>query len=150
MRQYQETRHSPYLPAQLFALVADVERYPEFLPWCKAARVFNHSEGRITAELVISFAHITERYTSEIILDPPHTIEVTQLRGPFTHLRTLWRFHPAENGGTHIELLLEYRFKAKWLEALIGALFSKAAQKMAGAFTKRADALYAISRKDTA
>lgn len=135
-------QRSPYTPRQLFALVADVERYPEFLPWCRAARILEHKEGELLAELVISFKGFTESYTSRVVLTPPAAIDVTMTRGPFEHLVNRWRFTPEGQGGTAIEFFLDFKFRSRLLEALIGGLFEKATRKMAAAFTARADALY--------
>lgn len=141
MTSHHETQFSPYQPAQLFALVADVERYPEFLPWCRAARVLERDEKRMLAELVISFKHITEQYTSEITLTHPSEIRVTMVKGPFLYLSNHWRFTP-KDGGTEIEFTLDFKFKSVILDKLIGAFFTRATQKMVEAFRKRADALY--------
>ncbi|MDE3037408.1 MAG: type II toxin-antitoxin system RatA family toxin [Pseudomonadota bacterium] len=141
MTSHTEQQISPYSPQQLFDLVADVERYPEFLPWCRAARVLEHKDGEILAELVISFAHLTERYTSRVTLSPPDAIDAAMIKGPFTHLENRWRFTP-EGGGTRIDFFLDFRFRSKLLEKLIGGLFGKAAAKMTGAFKTRADELY--------
>lgn len=141
MPAYHEKRFSPYSPDQLFQLVADVDKYPEFLPWCRAARVFERNESRMVAELVVCFKHVCEQYTSEINLMPHSEISVKMIRGPFDHLTNFWRFVP-KNGGTEIEFTLDFKFKSIILEKLIGSLFGKATQKMAAAFLERADKLY--------
>lgn len=146
MPAHSETRYSPYTPQQLHALVLDVVRYPEFLPWCRAARILSReSEDRFHAELVISFRHLTERYTSQVTgsgdgREP--RISVQLVSGPFEHLRNEWRFTPAPEGGTTIHFLLDFKFKSRLLEMLIGNLFSRASEKMTEAFMARADALY--------
>lgn len=136
-----EQQFSPYSPQQLFDLVADVEKYPEFLPWCRAARILERKDGEFLGELVISFAHFSESYVSRVVLDPPHGIEVTMVRGPFEHLSNSWKFTP-ENGGTRIDFSLDFKFRSRVLEKLIGGLFSKATAKMVSAFKARADVLY--------
>lgn len=141
-----ETQISPYSPAQLFVLVADVERYPEFLPWCRAARILERGEGGMLADLIISFKHLTERYTSRVTLyppgDAPGQIDVVMTQGPFEHLENHWKFIPLPNGGTQIEFVLDFKFRSRLLEAMIGTIFSKATGKMATAFKQRADDLY--------
>lgn len=143
-----EIRHFPYSPRQLFDLVADVKNYPEFLPWCRAARVLEHGNGYFTAELVISFKHITEQYTSRVHLTPPErdhspaAIRVELVSGPFDHLDNRWTFEPAEDGGTTLHFHLDFAFKTRWLDKLIGGFFARATEKMVAAFSKRADALY--------
>lgn len=145
---HKETRHSPHSSAQLFALVADVERYPEFLPWCRAARILRRDASRIEAELVINFKNITESYISDVRLFPPETarsaaaIRVTMIRGPFRHLVNHWEFTPTPEGGTEVDFMLDFAFTSRLLEMLIGGLFTRATQKMTAAFEKRADDLY--------
>lgn len=133
---------SPYSPEQLFALVADVPSYPQFLPWCKGARILSKREDGFDAQLVISFLHLTERYTSRVTLHPHHAIEVDLLEGPFTHLENRWRFEPLPEGGTRIELDLDFTFRSHLLEKMISGLFEKATAKMAHAFKERADSVY--------
>ncbi len=142
MLAHSESQHSPYTPQQLFDLVADIERYPEFLPWCRAARILERGGGYVMAELIISFKHLTERYTSRVILDPPHSIDVTMVKGPFHHLVNRWKFTPAKDGGTQIDFFIDFQFKSRLLEKFIGPVFSKATEKMVAAFETRADALY--------
>ncbi len=147
MHSYTETKLLPYSPAQIFALVADIEQYPEFLPWCRAARVVRREgDGAFLGELIISFSHLTERYTSRVVPVPPAgdaagSIEVSLVDGPFKTLANHWRFVP-KDGGCEIQLELEFEFKSKLLDRLIGSMFERATTKMVGAFTARAEALY--------
>lgn len=149
MPQHRDIQFSPYTPRQLFALVADVPRYPEFLPWCRAARILKREgETAFTAELVIAYKHLSERYTSYVQLHPApaaedeHTITVKMLEGPFHHLDNRWRFVPEAQGGTRIEFELDFAFRSKWLDSLLGNFFATVTGRMAEAFKKRADALY--------
>lgn len=137
-----EQQFSIYTPQQLFDLVADVEKYSEFLPWCRAARILERRENSFTAELIISFAHFTESYVSLVSLHPHHAIEVTLVRGPFEHLANHWKFIPVEQGGTIIDFSLDFKFRSALLEKLIGSLFARATAKMVSAFKTRADQLY--------
>src|SRR5215813_13827342 len=104
---YTEKRFLPYAPAQLFDLVAAVDRYPEFLPWCLAARIRSRETTRsrpetvIVAELVVGLPVIRERYASRIMLDRPHRIDVTQVEGPFRYLNNRWIFEPAAGSPEH-------------------------------------------------
>lgn len=132
---------------QLYTLVAEVEKYPEFLPWCRAARILERGENEMMAELIISFNHLTERYTSHVVLTPPTedgaaSIEVTMTKGPFEHLVNRWRFIPLPSGGTQIDFHLDFKFRSKLLEKLIGTVFTRATEKMVTAFKQRADVLY--------
>jgi coenzyme Q-binding protein COQ10 len=145
MPRHEESLHLPYTPQQCFALVADVASYPQFLPWCKAARVLNHTDKAMTAELVIAFHHLHESYTSQITLTPDTSIEVIQTKGPFERLNTHWRFTPDENGtGCTLSFAIDFKFRSKILDALIGTLFHKATQKMTAAFVQRAHTLYRV------
>ncbi len=147
MPTHNDSQTSPYSSEQLYKLVADVEHYPEFLPWCRAARILERNQQGMMAELVISFNHLTERYTSRVELTPPENggmgaIDVTMTKGPFEHLVNRWRFMPLPSGGTQIDFYLDFKFRSRLLEKLIGTVFSKAAEKMVGAFKQRADELY--------
>ncbi len=151
MQHHQDTQVSPYSPSQLFDLVLDIEKYPEFLPWCRAARVLSREEDKILGELVISFKHITESYVSEVSFTPPEhgqegRIDVKLVRGPFKHLENHWRFVALSDGGTEIKLDLAFQFRTKLLDSFIGLLFGKATVKMAAAFKERADKLYGTEK----
>lgn len=147
MKHYHDTQRSTYAPRQLYDLVLDIEKYPEFLPWCRAARILSREEGTLLGELVISFRHITESYVSEVTFTPPEEssegrIDVKLVRGPFRHLENHWQFIPMQDGGTEIKLSLAFQFRTRLLDSLIGLLFGKATLKMAHAFKQRADELY--------
>jgi len=141
MPAHSERQFLPYTPEQLFALVSDIEKYPEFLPWCRAARVLERKDSEFLGELVISFAHLTESYVSRVVLHPYTAIDVTMVRGPFEHLINQWKFTP-EQGGTRVDFALDFKFRSRILEKLIGGLFQKATDKMVDAFKARADQLY--------
>jgi coenzyme Q-binding protein COQ10 len=139
----------PYTPRQLYDLVIDIERYPEFLPWCRAARIIERKPDEFLGELVISFHHLTESYTSRVTSTPPEagqgSIDVTMVKGPFEYLTNQWKFLPAANGGTEIHFALDFKFRSRILEKLIGGLFSKATARMVTAFTERAHSMYGQS-----
>jgi coenzyme Q-binding protein COQ10 len=146
MHTHSEILHSPFTPQQLFALVVDIEKYPEFLPWCRAARVTKREGDHFFGELIINFSHLSERYTSRVTpiapMDGEGSIEVEAINGPFKTLANHWRFVPAEGGGTDIHFALEFEFKSRILNSLIGSLFGRAVEKMSGAFLTRAEQLY--------
>ena len=147
MPSHSDIHHSPYSPAQLYALVLDVERYPEFLPWCRAARITERTAEYFIGELIVSFSHLTERYSSKVVGTPatpdtPAKIDVTLVQGPFAHLENHWQFVPSESGGTEIHFAVDFKFKSAWLDRLIGGVFTRACEKMSTAFMTRADALY--------
>jgi coenzyme Q-binding protein COQ10 len=148
MHTYQDTQISPYSPGQIFDLVIDIERYPEFLPWCRASRILKREEGRMLAELVVSFKHITESYVSNVVYRRPDIgseegfIDVTLVQGPFTRLENHWKFRLLPDGNTEISLHLTFQFRSRILDSIIGMLFGKASARMINAFKQRADALY--------
>lgn len=144
MPRHTEALFSPHAPLELYALVMDIEKYPEFIPWCRAARITRRERNSLYAELVISFKSLTERYTSKVVGVPevaePH-IDVSLVSGPFEYMTNHWRFEAVE-GGTTIHFMLDFKFKSRILETLIGALFTRATEKMTQAFAQRAEALY--------
>jgi coenzyme Q-binding protein COQ10 len=143
MMKHAEQRLLGYRPEQLFDLVADVERYPEFLPWCIGARIRERSESLLVADLVIGFKLIRERFTSRVAMDRPHLgIETAYADGPFKHLSNCWRFEPMPDGGCRIDFYVEFEFRSAVLQKLIGLLFHEAVKRMVGAFETRARALY--------
>ena len=137
-----ERRELRQTPAQVFALVADVERYPEFLPWCLGARVIDRRGQVMTADLMIGFKLIRERYRSRVELIAPERISVVGISGPLKRLDNQWHFRPLPGGGTQVDFSIDYEFRSSLLQTLIGTLFSEATHKMVGAFVTRAAALY--------
>jgi coenzyme Q-binding protein COQ10 len=145
MTTHSERRHLPYSQKQLYDLVADVNRYPEFLPWCVAARVRNQTGDELVADLVIGFKMVREKFTSRVTLMAPDRIDVVYTEGPFKYLNNHWIFEVAEDGGTVIDFFVDFEFRSKMLQALIGALFNEAVGMMVAAFEKRARQLYGAS-----
>ena len=141
MPKHRQTAILPYAPEQMFDLVADVKRYPEFLPWVMGARIRRQSETLIVADLLVGFRMIRERYTSRVSLDRPGRIDVTYTEGPFRYLENHWNFSPHPDG-CEIEFFLDFEFKSRLLQRLIGALFNEAVRKMVSAFESRARKLY--------
>ena len=138
-----EQRLLPYRPDQLFDLVADIERYPEFLPWCIGARITRREPKLIHADLIIGFRMIRERFTSRVSLDRANgRIEVAYLDGPFKYLRNRWLFEPAENDMTRLDFFVDFEFRSALLRRLIGVLFNEAVRRMVAAFEARARQLY--------
>ncbi len=145
MTTHAEKRVLPYTPRQLFDLVADIERYPEFLPWCLAARVRARDGALVTADLVIGFKIFREGFTSRVILDPAgRRIDVSYHEGPFKYLNNHWVFedHPA---GCTIDFYVDFEVRSRLLQKLIGPLFEEAVRRMVAAFEARAGALYGPS-----
>ena len=126
----------------MFALVADVERYPNFLPWCVATRIKSREGDTFTADLIAAFGAFREQFTSRVKLDrPAMEITVEYLDGPFEHLMNRWHFE-AVDGGCMVHFDIDFAFKSKTLELLISGVFTRAILKMAASFDARAHALY--------
>jgi coenzyme Q-binding protein COQ10 len=137
----------PYKPEQLFALVADVGRYPEFLPWCKAARVLEEGAERMTADLVIGYKFFSEKFRSEVLLDRPKRIKVNYLSGPLSRLSNQWEFTPKGKGATELSFEVDFDFHSPVLGSMMEMFFDKALMKMVAAFEKRAGQLYGLPKK---
>ena len=142
MPTHAERRLLPYTPEQLFDLVADVERYPEFLPWCVGARVRERSATTITADLLIGFRMVRERFTSRVVLDRPRRIDVSYTQGPFRYLNNHWEFIAQPEGGCLIDFYVDFEFRSRMLQKVIEVLFNEAVKRMVGAFEARARQLY--------
>src|SRR5712691_10028184 len=149
MPTHAEQRILPYTPEQLFALVADIERYPEFLPWCVGARIRERKPGLIVADLIIGFRLFRERFTSRVALDPPRRIDVAYSEGPFRYLNNHWVFEPAP-GGCRIDIFVDFEFKSRLLQKVIALVFGEAVRRMVGAFEARARNLYGSPARDAA
>lgn len=126
----------------MFEMVADVARYPEFLPWCQGARVTSRTEKELMADLIIGFKVFRERFTSRVHLERPGHIHVNYVRGPLKYLHNDWRFSPKPDGGVIIDFYVDFEFKSRVFESLVGPLFSEATRRMVDAFEKRANELY--------
>ena len=142
MPAHSEKRTLPYTPEQLFQLVAAVDRYPEFLPWCKAARILRQDEHEMVADLVIGYKIFTEKFRSEVTLDRPSRIDVRYLSGPLSHLSNRWRFEPKGKGGCELSFEVDFDFRSSLLGAAMEMFFDKAILKMVAAFEARAEQLY--------
>ncbi len=147
MPSHKEIRHSPHTIQELYALVVDIERYPEFLPWVAASRILQREGEEITADLVVRFNAFTETFTSKVIAPPVEEgkmarVDVALVEGPFHHLENHWEFHPTPEGGTEIHFFIDFTFRTRIFESMVGFLFEKALKKMVSAFEERANALY--------
>lgn len=143
-----ETKHAiAHSAEEMFALVADIESYPKFLPLCEELQLKRRErrEGKevLTATMVVGYKLIRERFTTEIILDPQaRTILVSYLDGPFAFLENRWQFIPNTPEGCEVDFFIRYSFRSRMLERLIGGLFAKAVRRYTAAFEGRADVLY--------
>ena len=134
---------------QMFDLVADVERYPEFVPLCKALRVRSRkpeTDGAETliADMTVGYKLIRETFTSRVTLDRPSLkVRVEYIDGPFSRLENIWTFKDEDEGeGSRVGFFIDYEFKSRTLGVLMGSMFDAAFRKFASAFERRADAIY--------
>ncbi len=151
MPTHSETRRLPYSADEMYALVADVARYPEFLPWTAAARIRTREDKGdhevMTADLVISFKVFRERFGSRVTLWPAaRKIDTEYLDGPFTYMRSNWAFRDVEGGGSEVDFFVDFEFRNKVLQAVIGVVFYEAMQRVVRAFERRAADLYGEGR----
>jgi coenzyme Q-binding protein COQ10 len=143
MATHAEKRVLHHSPEQLFDLVADVERYPEFLPWCIGARIRSRRENVLIADLIIGFKGIREKFTSEVTPDrATMRIDVAYRDGPFKYLNNHWIFIAQPDGSCEIDFFVDFEFRSRLLQRIIGLLFNEAVRRMVSAFEARADQLY--------
>ncbi len=144
MPTHAEKRILPHTPEQLFDLVADVDNYVEFLPWCRAARVTKREGNVIHADLVIGFKMFREKFSSKVTLFRPDRIDVEYSHGPFKYLNNHWLFIPEGTDATLLDFYVDFEFRSRLLQALIGTVFGEAVRRMVGAFESRADEIYGV------
>jgi coenzyme Q-binding protein COQ10 len=137
-----ETRRLPYSAQQMFDLVADVKRYPEFLPWVVGTRIKSDNGEEMIADMLVGFKAIREKFTSRVNKDRPREIDVTYLDGPLRDLDNRWIFREMPDGGCEIDFCVDFTFRNRMFEALAGQYFDRAFRKMVTAFETRADELY--------
>jgi coenzyme Q-binding protein COQ10 len=151
MPSFHTSRKVAHPAAEMYALVADVERYPEFVPLCQSLRVLkreqNGSAETIIARMTVAYKVFRESFTSRVILKPAERkICVDYLDGPFRRLKNQWTFTPLPQGGSEVGFDLDYEFRTFALQMLMGAVFDRAFRKFACAFEARADAVYGKQR----
>jgi coenzyme Q-binding protein COQ10 len=148
MPQFSTKRHVQHSASDMFALVADVEHYPEFVPLCRSLRVRKRSadaNGRevIIADMTVAYKLIYETFTSRVTLDRAELeILVEYLEGPFRKMNNRWRFHPSGQGACDVEFFISYEFRSRALGLLMGAMFEAAFRRFSAAFERRADQIY--------
>ena len=131
----------PYSAELMYAVVSDVEKYPQFLPWVVALRVLSRRENGLTAEMAVGYGALRERYTSDVRLDPEaRTIDVIEIKGPFKCLENHWRFRPTQKG-CEVTFSIKFEFSSRLLHGVAGKAFEKVLLKMTDAFEARAAAL---------
>jgi coenzyme Q-binding protein COQ10 len=141
MPTHAEHKVVPYRPDQLFDLVADVGKYPQFLPWCAGAKVRSRTETELVADLTIGFGPFRESFTSRVQLRRPESVQVKYENGPFRYLNNTWAFKP-DPRGCRVDFFVDFEFKSRLLQAAIGVVFNEAVRLMVNAFIKRARDVY--------
>lgn len=148
MPTHAEKRRMPYSAAEMYALVADIAAYPEFLPWCSATRIRARRpqpDGTelLESEMVVSFKVFRERFGTRVVLWPDdYRIEVAYLDGPFRYLNNHWHFTPVTETTCDVDFFVDFEFRSKTLRAVIGVVFGEAMRKIVRAFEKRAEQLF--------
>lgn len=149
MPSFRITRAVRHSPQQMYDLVADVERYPEFLPLCEALRVLRRQPGTgegaqvLIAEMAVGYKAIRERFTTRVALEPAERRIVAEyIDGPFKHLENRWAFTDGPGGGCNVDFFITYEFKSFALGLLMGKMFDRAFRKFTDAFEARADRIY--------
>jgi coenzyme Q-binding protein COQ10 len=133
---------------EMFDLVADVERYPQFVPLCHALKIRQRRQNgdgteTIVADMTVSFKLVKETFTSEVTLDRAgRKIDVRYLRGPFANLENRWTFEPKGEQACDVGFFIAYEFRSRMLAMLMGTMFDAAFAKFSTAFEKRADVIY--------
>jgi coenzyme Q-binding protein COQ10 len=142
MTVHSERRVIRHSPQELYNLVADVRSYPQFLPWCMAARIRHEDRDGLAADLIIGFQMFRERFTSHVDLNPEQLeIDVKYAEGPFKYLTNKWRFLPHPEG-CEIDFYVDFEFNNRLLQSVIERLFTEAVRRMVKAFEDRANDLY--------
>lgn len=139
----------PYAAEAMYQLVADVETYPEFLPWCRSAGVEQSRDNEVLARIEIARGPVRKSFTTRNRLRPGESIRMTLVDGPFKRLHGEWRFTPLGADGSKIELHLEFDFASPLLKATVGRVFQHIAETMVDAFCKRAHSLYGENPQDS-
>lgn len=148
MPQFSSIRRVNHTAADMFNLVADVERYPEFVPLCNALKVRQRSEMPdgveiLVADMTVAYNLVRESFTSRVTLDRPNLrILVEYLEGPFSHLENRWTFQPTGEAACEVQFYISYAFRSRMLGVLMGSMFDLAFRRFAVAFERRADAIY--------
>ncbi len=150
MPRFANKRRVRHSAPQMFDLVADVERYPQFVPLCKALKIRQRTQNDdgtevIVADMTVSFKLVQESFTSKVTLDRANLkIIVEYLRGPFSNLENRWTFEPKSETECDVGFFINYEFKSRMLAMLMGSMFDAAFQRFAAAFEKRADEVYRV------
>lgn len=142
MPTHAEVKNVPYSAEQMYALVADIEKYPEFLPWCIASRIRERKENLVIADLVIGYKIFKETFTSQVYLNPYAQIDVKYSQGPFRYLNNHWKFKDLKEGGCEVDFYVDFAFNNHFMQSAIELFFNEAVRIMIRSFESRAALLY--------
>ena len=142
MPSHSETRILPYTAEQLFDLVMDIEKYPEFLPWCVGARVNARSKDKVEADVIIGYKMFREKFSSRVHFIRPKSITVEYMQGPMRQLQNTWTFRDVKGGKCQVDFHVDFTMRSKFFEALIDQFFHRVLAKMIDAFEARARQVY--------
>lgn len=144
MPRHHEIRQLPYSAKQMYNLVADIDQYPQFLPWVIALRIKKNSDSEALADMIVGFRALRESFTSRVIKKPHQSIHIDYIDGPLKYLRNDWEFTDREEGGCNVDFKVDFAFKNKVFEKIAGRFFEAALTKMTSAFVDRAHVLYDV------
>jgi ribosome-associated toxin RatA of RatAB toxin-antitoxin module len=142
MREVNRSALTPHSPAQMFALVEDIERYPEFLPWVSRAELLERRDNEVIGRLEMHRAGVTEKFTTRNVLDPPREITLQLVSGPFRTLEGRWTFENIADRGTRVSLFVRFEFSNSVLALLLTRSFEKNCTDLLNAFVARARKVY--------
>jgi len=148
MAHHHERRELPFSAQQMYELVADVDRYPEFLPWVIGTRIRSNSDTEMLADMIVGFRNLRETFSSRVQKTPGERIEVDYLDGPLKELNNIWIFEEAPTGGCIVDFTVDFTFRNRVFQTIAGQFFDKALRKMTDAFIVRAEALYGSSNSN--
>ncbi len=146
MPSHAEKRVLPYTSEQLFDLVMDIEKYPEFMPWCIATRINSRGKDELNADVIVGFKLMREKFNSTVIFKRAKTIEVEYKQGPMKHLQNRWVFKDLKGGQCEVDFYIEFSMKTKIFEALVDQFFYRVLVKMINSFEARAADLYGTKK----
>lgn len=141
MPRHAERRTLPYPLETMYAIVADVKRYPEFLPWVLEADIIKETERGFLADLTVGYKLFQDTYRSEVILTPGERIEISYVKGPFKHLQNYWNFTPLSSNSVDVDFFIDFEFQSSLFQSMINTVFTDAVKKMIAAFETRAKML---------
>ena len=142
MKYYKIKRNLDYSDSKIFDLICDIEKYSEFLPWCKKANIYNKLDNEFYSDITVGFNLINETFTSKVLIKRPGEVVSNATSGPFKKMTNIWNIKALSENSCQVSLVIEYEFRSVILKNLIGIFFDQATKNMITAFEKRAKYLY--------